>query len=241
MTSKGKQLPHEKRKGEAALSDFAEYVEKQQELRFPSHHKTAAAGATAAAPASKQQQQKQDDGTNHEHHDELDLLLDTLDLSDALPRRKLRDLLLSATDNDADASLRALTDVVAERLAEGVGETVFEIGYEESGEGMRLTREEWDVAYKRLAEAAKGARADCQLLLTKGVGGDAEGTTAAGKTEGCSGKVLVRQTPRTVEDVIETRIAVVGNGKALSPFHPIKQGFYGNVLTTSGDPNSRRG
>ncbi|KAJ9158193.1 p-loop containing nucleoside triphosphate hydrolase protein [Coniochaeta hoffmannii] len=212
MTTRGRQLPHEKRKGEAALSDFAEYVEKQQELRFPSSHKPPAAAAAASgasastsAPTTTSRATKPD---LLEHHDELDDLLDTLDLSDTSPRRKLRDLLLS-TDS---ADLQGLTDVLAERLREGLGETVFEIGYEESGEGMRLTREEWEVAYKRLGEAAKGARADCQLLLTKGVGGEVEGTTTAGgKAEGCSGKVLVRQTPRTAEDVIETRIAVVGN------------------------------
>lgn len=217
MTSKGKQLPHEKRKGEAALSDFAEYVEKQQELRFPSHHRpaniatsssTAPSTSISTPPTTSVFSQTYTDDT--EHHDELDDLLDTLDLSDAAPRPKLRELLLGT---DA-ASLQGLTDVVSERLREGMGEMVFELGYEENGEWMKLTREEWERAYKRLEEASKGARADCQLLLTKGVGGDVEGTMAAGgKDTGCSGKVLVRQTPRTVEDVIETRIAVVGNGE----------------------------
>lgn len=203
MATKGKQLPHEKRKGEAALSDFAEYVEKQQELRFPSSHKQPAASASASTSRPQP--------ADPEHHDELDDLLDALDLSDTSPRPKLRDLLL-ATDAQ---SLQTLTDVVAERLHEGAGETVFELGYEESREGMRLTREEWDVAYGRLVEATNAARADCQLLLTKGVGGEVEVAPVGGKEKemGCSGKVLVRQRPGTVEDVIETRIAVVGNGE----------------------------
>jgi GTPase len=111
------------------------------------------------------------------------------------------------------ASLHKLTEVVTERLTEGFGETVFEIGFENNGDSMKLTLNEFNAAYKRLVEAAKGAGADCQLLLTKNVGGELEGTTT-GRERDASGKVMVRQVPRTVEDVIETRIAVVGNGES---------------------------
>ncbi|KAK4138120.1 P-loop containing nucleoside triphosphate hydrolase protein [Trichocladium antarcticum] len=191
----GKQLPHEKRKGEAALSDFAEYVEKQQALRYPGAKP--APGASAAKP-------HQDD---FEHHEELDDILDSLDLSDPTPRVRLRDLLLSATDDTS--ALQTLVDVVKERLLEGHGEAVFDIGFENSNESMRLSRGEWDVAYRRLAEAAKRLRADTRLLLSKNVGGALDG--APTKDGDCSGKVMIRQAPATVEDVIETRIAVVGN------------------------------
>jgi hypothetical protein len=207
MTSK-KQLPHERGKGEAALSEFAEYVEKQQEMRYPSYkaatstgpsNSTTAAGANTGAAAQ----------TDDEHHDELDAILDSLDLSDSGPRVRLRDLLLSTDDE----SLRKLADILTERFVEGSGETVFEIGFENNGESMKLTLEEWEKAYKRLLEAAKQAKADCQLLLTKNVGGEVEGQPTAGKDKDCSGKVMVRQVPATVENVIETRIAVVGNGE----------------------------
>ncbi|KAB5513334.1 GTP-binding protein 1 [Coniochaeta sp. 2T2.1] len=193
MTSK--QLPHEKRKGEAALREFTEYVEEQQELRFPSHHHKTATVTTTTTTADV------------EHHDELDDLLDNLDLTEHKPQVKLRDLLLS-TD---DASLKQLAELLTGRLSEGFGETVFEIGYENSGESQKLTSDEFATAQKRLAEAAKQARADCQLLITKNVGGEVEGQAGGKGDGGCSGKVMVRQVPRTVEDVIETRIAVVGN------------------------------
>lgn len=209
MTTKAKQLPHEKRKGEAALSDFAEYVEKQQELRFPSSRaaSSAAVSTPATAPQTQTQTQPQPD---IEHHSELDDLLDNLGLSDdPHPRAKLRDLLLS-TD---DASLDKLADVVAERLAEGFGETVFEIGFEDSGDSMKLPVDEFHAAYKRLVEAARKAGADCQLLLTKNVGGELDAAATA-RDRDASGKVMVRRVPRTVEDVIETRIAVVGNGES---------------------------
>ncbi|KAH7308031.1 GTP-binding protein 1 [Stachybotrys elegans] len=188
-----KPTAHDRRKGESALSDFAEYVEQQQNLRFP-----AAKPAHTSAPNAD------------DHHDELDELLDNLDLSDSSPRVALRDLLLAPDEG----MLQKLQDTLAERLEEGFGETVFELGYENSGEPMNLTLEEWSAAYARLVEAAKGVRADCDLLLTKNVGGDQEApSTAAQKTKdkSCSGKVLVRQNPARIEDVIETRIAVVGN------------------------------
>ena len=111
--------------------------------------------------------------------------------------------------------LQKLQAIVSERIEEGFGETVFEVGFENSGESMQLGLDDWNKAYARLDEAAKGVRADCQLLLTKHVGGDKEAASTATsqeKVKHCSGKVLVRQKPQNIEDVIETRIAVVGNG-----------------------------
>ena len=206
MASKhAKQLPHEKRKGEAALSDFAEYVEKQQALRFPSSKPApgALAAATAATTATATKAAQDD----FEHHEELDDILDSLDLSDPTPRVRLRDLLLSPSDDTG--ALQRLVDVVKERLLEGHGEAVLDIGFENNGESMKLSRDDWDMAYKRLAEASKKLRADTQLLLTKNVGGELDG--APTKDGDCSGKVMIRQAPATVEEVIETRIAVVGN------------------------------
>ncbi|KAK3374815.1 P-loop containing nucleoside triphosphate hydrolase protein [Podospora didyma] len=204
MASKtAKQLPHEKRKGEAALSDFAEYVEKQQELRYPSHKSTAGTSTSAVTVTAYKVEPRND----FDHHEELDDILDSLNLSDPTPHVRLRDLLLSGND-DVDA-LQRLTDIIQERLVEGHEETVFDIGFENNGDSMRLSKEEWEAAYKRLTEAAQKLRADCQLLLTKNVGGELDG--APTKDGDCSGKVMIRQAPASVEDVIETRIAVVGN------------------------------
>ncbi|KFZ23830.1 hypothetical protein V502_01696 [Pseudogymnoascus sp. VKM F-4520 (FW-2644)] len=182
MTSKGKQLPHERRKGESALSEFAEYVEKQQATRYPP-------GSAAT-----------------DDHAELDIL-NSLDLADTAPQVRLRELLLG----DADDAIPRLAEVLRARILEGHGETVFDIGFENSGECMNLTKEEWEGALSRLREAAAGERAECQVLLTKNVGGEAEADTVDDKEKESTGKVLVRQNPLTAEDVIETRIAVVGN------------------------------
>lgn len=48
--------------------------------------------------------------------------------------------------------------------------------------------------------------------MTRNVGGPEEADVRNEKEKGCVGKILIRQEPETVEDVIETRIAVVGNG-----------------------------
>jgi hypothetical protein len=193
-----KQTPHERRKGESALSDFADYVEKQQA------HRTAG-------------------GAAQEEHAELDIL-DSLDLVDSIDRVRLKDLLLSKPpdpgDASEDANLVKLRDVVNGRIEEGNGETLFELGVENNGESMGFNKVDWEYALGRLRAAAKGLTADVTVLLTKGVGGDEEGeSTLAEKAKdkgdiGVNGKVMIRRKPATAEDVIETRIAVVGNGSS---------------------------
>lgn len=193
-----KAMAHEKRKGESALNDFAEYVEQQQNLRYPTSRTATAAASTTADP-------------NDQHHAELDELFDNLDLADSEPRVPLKELLLGGSD---EASLKQLEDVIAGRVEEGFGEAVFEIGFENNGDSMQLSLDEWNRAYKTLEAAARRIRADCDLLLTKNVGGDKEGDSASekiSKDKSCSGKILIRQRPTNIEDVIETRIAVVGN------------------------------
>ncbi|KAI1143661.1 P-loop containing nucleoside triphosphate hydrolase protein [Hypoxylon sp. FL0543] len=197
MTTKGaKQLPHERRKGEAALSDFAEFVDKQQALRYPS-------SKPMNAPSKPDPV---------EHHEELDIL-DSLNLGGSEPHIPLRDILLAPADDTT--ARQKLAEHIDERLSEGHGEAVFDLGFENNSESMRLTREEWDTALKGLKETAKQVGADCNILLTKNVGGDVEiGSTTAGnqsKDSDCTGKVLIRRVPSTIEQVIETRIAVVGN------------------------------
>lgn len=171
------------------MSEFADYVEKQQKIRYPSSKPT-------AAPTN-----------SVEDHAELDIL-DCLDLGDNVPAVRLRDSLLA---NDEESFARLATMLEA-RLDEGHGETIFEIGFENNGDSMSLTKDEWDMAMKRLQDVARKLKADCQILLTKNVGGKEEAESAASeKSKVCSGKILIRQQPATVEEVIETRIAVVGN------------------------------
>ncbi|KAI1333563.1 P-loop containing nucleoside triphosphate hydrolase protein [Xylariaceae sp. FL0016] len=197
MTGKGgaKQTPHDRRRGEAALSDFADFVEKQQALRYP----TAKPPTTGANPGGL------------EVHKELDIL-DSLNLDDSESQFALRDLLLAPAQDEA--SQQKLCAHVNQRLLEGRGEAVVDLGFEDNGDSMRLSRDEWDTALASLKKVAKKARADCNILLTKNVGGETEAestSTGNNKESDCTGKVLLRQAPSTAQEVIETRIAVVGN------------------------------
>ena len=87
------------------MSEFADYVEKQQKLRYPP------GGSTAT--------------TVVEEHSELDIL-DSLDLADASPAVRLKELLL----NHDEDTFTKLVNLLAARIEEGHGETIFEIGFE---------------------------------------------------------------------------------------------------------------
>lgn len=126
---------------------------------------------------------------------------------------KLKQLLLEQNeDND-----RRLKELLDSRLQEGHGECLFDVGLEDSGEGMGLSREDWDAAYARVVEVAKQLRAETRILMTRNAGGEHDVKTEEkerekDKDKGVSGKLLVRRVPEEIDDVIETRIAVVGNG-----------------------------
>lgn len=211
-------MPHERRKGEAALSDFADFVEQQQAIRFPSTApdpssvppKSASATATTAAAANTA-------GGRNDIDAELDDILGSLDLSDKEPQVPLHTLLLHdhSEGDGEDRTFKKLVELITLRLEDGHGETLFDIGFEHNGDSMHLTKDDWTKAWERLQAAAKQVNADCQLLLTTNVGGDVESTAATNdrdkKDKDCSSKILIRQKPASVEHVIETRIAVVGN------------------------------
>lgn len=114
------------------------------------------------------------------------------------------------TSEDAGATLQQLTGLVQARIDEGHGETLFNLGLEDNGDSMAFTKEQWQLALQRTTEAAKALNADVKVLLTYNVGGDIDAAPNP-KDTACHGKILIRQHPATAEEVIETRIAVVGN------------------------------
>ena len=115
---------------------------------------------------------------------------------------------------DAEVTLQQLSGVLQKRMLEGNGETLFDLGQEDNGESMAFSREQWDVALDRIRRAATMLQAECRILMTRNVGGPEEVETANEKDKSAMGKVMIRQQPETPENVIETRIAVVGNGKS---------------------------
>ncbi len=185
-----------------ALSEFADYVEKQQKNR-----PTGRAGSVAPSDSDYSTQ-----STQHEEHAELDIL-DTLDLAETSTQVRLKDLLLDSGE-DAEVTLQQLSEVLQKRMLEGNGETLFDLGQEDNGESMAFSKEQWDVALDRIRRAAKILQAECRILMTRNVGGPEEAETVNEKDKSATGKIVIRQEPETPEDVIETRIAVVGNGRS---------------------------
>lgn len=178
-----------------ALSEFAEYADKQQAYR------------THVAPSARS-----DSGysTNtHEDHAELEIL-DQLGLSDTPRTVKLKDLLLGTGENTED-SIQALAGIVQTRIDEGHGETIFDLGLEDGGDSMGFDLEQWNTALQRLREAAGTLPAHDRILLTHNVGGPAESRVKNDRFQGTWGKVLLRQPAESVEELAELRVAVVGN------------------------------
>ncbi|PGH34984.1 hypothetical protein GX50_02224 [[Emmonsia] crescens] len=200
-----KQTLEERRRGELALSDFAEYVEKQQAHRVPLHREVRAASVAPSDSGYSTVSQ----ATTTEDHVELDIL-DQLGLSDNAGQVNLKHLLLDDSIT-ADDTLQQLAGVVHARIDEGHGETIFDLGQEDNGEWMGFDKSQWDTALDRIRKAAQTLRADCKVLLTYNVGGLEEAESKNERIKHAYGKILIRQAAASAEDVIETRIAVVGN------------------------------
>ena len=179
-------------------------MQKQQSLRRPpatsdSGYGTGANTSTAASNIT-------------DDHAELDFI-DSLGLAEESSQVRLKHLLLDQSA-DADESQSLLTGYLNGRLVEGHGETLFDLGLEDKGDVMGFSKEDWEFALARLQHTAQGINADCRILATWGVGGAEEiQVERKGKDKGVYGKLMIRRRPDSVDDVIETRIAVVGNGK----------------------------
>nr|OQO17243.1 hypothetical protein B0A51_14294 [Rachicladosporium sp. CCFEE 5018] len=196
----GQLSAQERRAGESALSDFADYVQQQQALRKPGiATSNGTNGTNGAAPAPK-----------HEHA-ELDIL-DTLDLGDDKPKVRIRHLLLNDAAETEDESIAQLRSLIEARLDEGHGECLFDVGLEDSGDSQNLSEAEWDAALARIRTLLEVLKADWKILMTKNVPGSTVDVGNETKREkGCVGKVMIRRRPKDLDDTIETRIAVVGN------------------------------
>ena len=186
-----------------ALNEFADYVERQQFNRSN-------VGRAQSVATNDSGYATERTGAETEKHAELDVL-DSLDLSERSADIRLKDLLLDLKD-DSQVTLQQLGDVLQDRLLEGHGEALFDLGQENNGESLAFSKEQWDVALGRIRRAAALLKAECRVLITRNVGGPEEAELSNQKDKSATGKLLIRLNPETIDDVIETRIAVVGNG-----------------------------
>ncbi|KAJ5498871.1 Translation elongation/initiation factor/Ribosomal beta-barrel [Penicillium expansum] len=197
MPATGKLSHEERKRGEVALSEFAEYADKQQAHRSGQVAPSDSGYSTASV------------SRDLEDHAELDIL-DQLGLSDAPQTAKLKDLLLGTGDAIED-NLQMLAGTLQTRIDEGHGETIFDLGLEDGGESMGFDLDQWKTALQRLREAAETIPAHCRVLLTYNVGGPEESPVTNDRVHGSWGKVLVRHHADNIEEMAELRIAVVGN------------------------------
>jgi len=182
-----------------ALSEFAEYADKQQATRSAYVSPRDSEYSAGAAEVSR----------DVEDHAELEIL-DSLGLSDTPRPVKLKDLLLGTGEAPED-SLQELGEILQLRIDEGHGETLFDLGLEDNGDSMGFDLSQWEMALKLLTEAAESLPAHCRVLMTYNVGGEKESSVKNERITGAWGKILIRQDVTSVEEVGEVRIAVVGN------------------------------
>ncbi|KAJ5939092.1 hypothetical protein N7466_002226 [Penicillium verhagenii] len=192
-----KTSPEERKRGEIALSEFAEYAEKQQTHR------------SAVAVPSDSGYDTGSVAPSLEDHAELDIL-DQLCLSDTPRTVKMKELLLG-TGEGTENSLQLLAATIQARTDEGLGEAIFDLGLEDGGDSMGFDLSQWETALQRLREAAETIPAHCRILLTYNVGGPQECPEKAERPKDVCGKVLIRQHAVNIEEMAEIRMAVVGN------------------------------
>ncbi|KAF1815013.1 P-loop containing nucleoside triphosphate hydrolase protein [Eremomyces bilateralis CBS 781.70] len=212
MTRNQRASVSDRRKGESALSDFADYVQRQQSRRQPQ-------GASIPGTSAR--------NGAIEDHDEL-AILDTLNLSDESKRVRLKQLLLDNDPDTMEQSIRDLVEYVKGRIAEGHGEVIFDLGLEDNGDTMGFNATEWSFALDRVKDATEKAGADMRIIMTRNISdaGDKKGGVVEDKWEGdekvevgpfsakdtsWTGKAMIRRRPKDMDDVIELRVAVVGN------------------------------
>ncbi|KAG0070225.1 hypothetical protein BGZ89_001136 [Linnemannia elongata] len=142
--------------------------------------------------------------------------------------------------NPTDANIESLQTLLAARIREGSGETLFEIGVEEDGAPMKLSDAEYETALTTVKTAAAAVGAEVAIMYEKNAGLSAgvsvvpeskdkedKDTTitaepsiapTADVTDQSTYKssyVMIRKTPKSVEELLELRVAVVGNVSTL--------------------------
>ncbi|RCH95917.1 hypothetical protein CU098_003127, partial [Rhizopus stolonifer] len=144
-----------------------------------------------------------------QHEALVDNMLDTLIDSDTHNKEyhhtTLKDILLNPTEQNVNY----LTQLLSGRIEQGRGETLFEIGTDEDGSSMHLTKEDYATCIKTITQVTEKLDADFaniddldELDPTK---------VKTNKNENVVAHLMIRKRPKSVQDLLEIRVAVVGN------------------------------
>ncbi|KAF9958370.1 hypothetical protein BGZ72_000436 [Mortierella alpina] len=138
--------------------------------------------------------------------------------------------------NPTESNVESLQTLLAARIREGSGETLFEIGVEEDGTPMNLSEVEYQTALSTVKTAAAAVGAEVAIMFEKTAGDSTAASIPDNQDKDASpilaessvspavdadqslfksSYVMVRKTPKSVEELLELRVAVVGNVSTL--------------------------
>ncbi|KAG0301804.1 hypothetical protein BGZ97_002612 [Linnemannia gamsii] len=137
--------------------------------------------------------------------------------------------------NPTEANIESLQTLLTARIREGSGETLFEIGVEEDGAPMKLSDAEYETALTTVKTAAAAVGAEVAIMYEKNAGLStvapvvpeakdkdkdvavaieppiAPSADVADQPTYKSSYVMIRRAPKSVDELLELRVAVVGN------------------------------
>ncbi|CAO0798627.1 unnamed protein product [Mucor circinelloides] len=138
----------------------------------------------------------------------VDSMLDSLINStqeNSQPTKALKEILLNPTQQD----IAYLTDSISTRIDQGRGETLFEIGLEEDGTSMNLTQDEYNTCIETIRTVTDKLGADFANIDELNTL-DPTAKPANSSTSDVY-HLMIRKRPQSVQDLLEIRVAVVGN------------------------------
>ncbi|KAJ3320174.1 Short integuments 2, mitochondrial [Boothiomyces sp. JEL0866] len=131
--------------------------------------------------------------------------LGSISISPGIKTTTLRDILMTGGEQ--------LIDLLNSKIQVDIGETIFEVGLEDDGSSMDLTKLDYQVALTNVRNAAEKLGADVTLLHERNTPTLVTSTNAdpVESTEYRYAHLLVRLRPGKMQDLPELRICVVGN------------------------------
>ncbi|KAI8365186.1 P-loop containing nucleoside triphosphate hydrolase protein [Radiomyces spectabilis] len=118
---------------------------------------------------------------------------------------------MEATPED----IEYIRSLISKRLEQGRGEALFEIGLEEDDSSMHLTKEQYQKCLTTLELVMVDLHADFadvdEINLLDQTDSQTTKMSTKSLEDGVIGHVMIRKRPKSVQDMLEIRIAVVGN------------------------------
>ncbi|GAA5797605.1 hypothetical protein HPULCUR_002995 [Helicostylum pulchrum] len=120
--------------------------------------------------------------------------------------KHLKDILLNPTQQD----IEYLTNLLSQRINQGRGEALFEIGVEEDGSEMNLSQQDYVKCIETISTVTNTLEADfADIDELNQI--DSTTTTTARNKDNIVAHLMIRKRPKSVQDLLEIRVAVVGN------------------------------